>query len=304
VTLPPSSEPSINTLTPEDTLLELLIANSFDDGAALLAMGTPQRSAYEWLSNNTNITDYSDEVKLARYALATFYYSTNGPTAWDEEIRNDAWVTDAPECEWATTASNQCSDNVYTSLTLDFVGVSGQIPEELALLTGLTRLSLRSEGIGMPSISGSLPESIGLLGNLETIRLNENNIGGTLPTTIGLLSNIRVFLLSGNSIEGSIPSEIGQTSGSTFNFDRNELSGKLPKELFTMETLTALNFEENNLSGTIPTEIGKNPNLNSVNLASNSLTGTIPSEIGNLVTAKGKLCIRIIISCFMVYAIL
>lgn len=293
----PSSNSPLETFKPtEDTLLDLLIANSFDDGATLLTAGTPQRSAYEWLSQNTNITEYADDVKLARYALATFYFSTNGPTTWDEEIREGAWMTDAPECEWATTASNQCSDNAYTSLTLDFVGVSGQIPEELALLTGLTRLSIRSEGVGSPSLSGSLPESIGMLENLETIRLNENNIGGVLPTTIGGLSNIRVFLLGGNSIGGTIPSEIGLTGGNTFNFDRNELSGKLPPELFAMETLTALNFEENSLSGTIPTEIGLNPSLNSVNFASNRLTGTIPSEIGSLVTARGKLYRRFLVS--------
>eukprot|EP00980_Cylindrotheca_fusiformis_P007642 scaffold1605_cov141-Cylindrotheca_fusiformis.AAC.5 len=287
VTQPPATDSPIETAGPTDaTLLEFLIANSFDDGATLLVDGTPQHSAYQWLSQNKNITEYSDEVKLARYALATFYYSTNGPTTWDEEIRNGSWMTDAPECQWATTSSNQCTDGNYTSLTLDYVGVSGQIPEELALLSGLTRLSLRSEGAAASSVSGSLPESIGRLGNLETIRLNENNIGGVLPTSIGGLSNVRVFLLSGNSIRGSIPSEIGLTGGNTFNFDRNKLSGKLPNELFAMGTLTAVNFEENTLTGTIPTQIGLNPALNFVNFASNTLSGTIPSEIGKLVTAK------------------
>jgi hypothetical protein len=271
-----------------DSLLDLLILNSFDKGSALLTTGTPQQNAYLWLSNNTNLDSYSEEVKLARYALATFFYSTNGQTTWNPKFRNDGWITDAPECDWASTANNQCTNGVYTSLTLDFVGASGQIPQELGLLTGLKRLSLRGEGIGSPSISGSVPESIGALVNVETIRLNDNNIGGTLPTTVGMMTNMRVFLLSGNSIEGSIPKELGLTRGSTFNFDRNQITGTIPRELFAMGTLTAMNFEENFLTGNIASQIGLNPRLNSLNFARNNLTGKIPTEIGRLVTMKGR----------------
>jgi len=280
----PSTQPP--SADPDAELLQLLSDSSFDQGVALSTQGTPQRSAYEWLSRNAELPNYTTEVKLARYALATFYFSTNGPSTWAEKIRNDGWMTDAPECEWASTARNQCTGTTYSSLTLDFVGVSGQIPPELAYLTGLTRLSLRSEGIGSPSIAGSLPSTIGQLQNLQTIRLNENKIGGTLPTSIGRLTNVRVFLMSGNSLEGSIPSEIGRTMGNTFNFDRNRLTGRLPVELFRMGTLTALNFEDNLISGQIPRQIGMNPSLNSINFASNRLTGTIPTEFGRLVTVR------------------
>ncbi|CAJ1930823.1 unnamed protein product [Cylindrotheca closterium] len=282
-----TQSPTIQPSPPPDTtLLQLLIDNSFDEGSALSIEGTPQRSAYEWLSRNAELPNYTNEVKLARYALATFYFSTNGPSTWAENIRNGGWMTDVPECEWASTARNQCTGAIYSSLTLDFVGVSGEIPPELAYLTGLTRLSLRSEGAGSQSIAGSLPSTIGLLKNLQTIRLNENNIGGSLPTTIGSLTNVRVFLMSGNSLEGSIPSEIGRTMGNTFNFDRNRLTGRLPVELFRMGTLTALNFEDNTISGQIPRDIGMNPSLNSVNFSSNRLTGTIPTELGRLVTMR------------------
>lgn len=296
LTSEPSPSPTINqpTRSPTtDDLLGLLISKSFDEGASILTSGTPQRAAYEWLLQNSNLDGYSDGVKIARYALATLFYSTNGLSTWDEQIREGGWITDAPECEWASTATNQCTDGVYTSLTLDFVGVSGQIPQELGLLTGLKRLSLRSEGLGSPSVSGTLPDSIGELVDLETIRLNGNNIGGTLPSTVGQLTNIRVFLLSGNSLIGTIPSEIGNTGGNTYNFDGNQLSGKIPIELLTMQTLRSLNFDGNKLSGSIPTEIALNPSLNSLSLSGNKLVGRIPSEIGNLVTINGKSLLKI-----------
>jgi hypothetical protein len=236
------------------------------------------------------LDSYTDETKLARYALATFFYATNGPTTWDPSIRDSGWVTDAPECEWASSEDSQCSNGIYTSLTLDFVGVTGQIPPEIDLLTGLRRFSVRSQGPGTPTLSGSIPDSIASLTNLETIRLNDNEIAGTMPTALGQLKNAQVFLFNGNYLGGTIPTEIGLTSGATLNFDNNELKGSIPTELFGLETLTSLNLEGNSLTGPIPSEIGNVPNLNSINFANNDLTSSIPTEIGKLAHVRGETC--------------
>jgi hypothetical protein len=269
-------------------LLQLIIDNSFDDGAAVLAAGTPQNSAFEWLAANANLDDYTDETKLARYALATFHYSTDGPTSWDPTIRDNGWLTDIPECEWASTANGQCTDGIYTSLTVDFVGVSGQLPPEVGMLTGLSRLSVRSNGAGSSTLSGSLPASLGNLKDMVTIRLNDNEIGGTLPTAIGLMTSLRVLLLSGNSIGGNIPSEIGLIDGNTINIDNNEMTGNIPTELFGLAALTAISLEKNFFTGSIPSEIGSVPNLSTISFATNELSGSIPSEIGRLAAIRGK----------------
>ena len=284
----PTSIPT-GTDAPTSSLLQLIIDNSFDGGRAVQSPGTPQNTAYEWLSENSELNSYSDERKLTRYALATFFYSTNGLTSWDDDIRDDGWVTDASECEWASTANNQCTGGEYRSLTLDFVGVTGQIPEEIGMLTTLERLSVRSSGAGNPTLTGSLPDSIGELTNMQTIRLNDNEIGGTIPSSLGRMTNAQVLLFTGNSMGGQIPTELGQIQGGTLAFDGNELSGSIPTELFGLSELTTINFERNFLTGPIPSEIGNVGNLNLLDLSSNDMTGSLPTQIGLLTAVRGKL---------------
>lgn len=286
----PTLAPGTFAPTITDTeLIEFLIENSFDGGLALSSVGTPQRTAYEWLLLNEDLDSYSDERILARYALATFFYSTNGPTTWDSSIRDAGWVTDAPECDWGSTGEYRCLDGIYISLTLDYVDVTGQIPLEIDLLTGLKRFSVRGRGPGTPTVSGNIPESIGSLTNLETLRLDNNEIAGTIPTALGNLKNAQVFLLNDNYLGGAIPTEIGLTNGSKLNFANNALKGSIPTEIFALETLSLLNLGGNSLTGPIPSVIGNASLLNSINFAGNDLTSSIPSEIGKLPHIRGNL---------------
>ena len=230
---------------------------------------------------NTLLSIYSEQ-KLSRYSLATFFFATNGLVTWDSFIRDDGWITDAPECEWGSTANNQCTNGVYTSLTLDFVGVSGTIPGELGLLTGLKRFSVRGSIKTTYVMSGTLPDVFGSLTNMQTIRLNNNDLSGSIPASFGLMTNCRVLILTGNSLTGKIPRELANIQGRTLNFDNNKISGSIPSELFNLTELNTLNVQNNFLSGTIPSEIVNSKSLSSINLSGNSLTGIIPTEIGSL----------------------
>ncbi|KAL3912495.1 MAG: hypothetical protein SGILL_006858, partial [Bacillariaceae sp.] len=283
----PPMPSSNSTISPSPTIqntevLQLLVKNSPDNGTALMTEGTPQNEAFQWLQTNAFLNVYSDAQILQRYALAVFFYSTNGPETWDPAIRDDGWLTDAPECEWASTANNQCTDEVYTSLTLDFVGVSGTIPDELSLLTGLQRFSVRTGDEALIAIGGQLPESIGQLTNIQTVRLNNNNIEGSIPASMSLLTSLRVLILSGNNLIGNIPAGLANTQGTTINLDNNELSGQIPTELFSLTDLNALNLQGNNLSGPIPTEIGNARSLSTINFSNNIISGGIPSALGSL----------------------
>lgn len=282
--LPTTSPDSQNT-----ELLQLLIENSLDEGDAVMTTATPQNKAYKWLSTNAFLNIYSDEQILTRYALATFFYATNGPTTWDSFIRDDGWLTDAPECEWGSTANNQCTKGVYTSLTLDFMGVSGTIPQELGLLSGLERFSVRGSEETSSVISGTIPDIFGTLSNMQTIRLNDNGLGGLIPASIGSMKNCIVLILSGNSLIGKIPTELSETQARTLNLSNNQLSGQIPSELFSLTELKILNLQDNNLSGTIPTEIGDAITISNVNFSNNQLGGSIPSEIGNLVEIRSAI---------------
>ena len=62
----------------------------------------------------------------------------------------------------------------------------------------------------------------------------------------------------------------------------NNLSGRLPSELGSLESLERLFLHNNNVNGPIPREFGSLANLDSVRLHGNDLSGAIPRELGNL----------------------
>ncbi|XP_028765980.1 protein BRASSINOSTEROID INSENSITIVE 1-like [Neltuma alba] len=71
------------------------------------------------------------------------------------------------------------------------------------------------------------------------------------------------------------------SSGSMIFLDisHNMLSGTLPKEMGSMNTLFILNLGYNNLSGNIPPEFGDMKNLNILDLSNNRLEGQIPQSL-------------------------
>jgi hypothetical protein len=126
ITTPPTSAPTgapvgTGALTPTpDPLVSLIQDNLFGDTTAITVLGSPQNQALEWLRGNANLVSYDEATQLQRFALATFYYSTNGDS-WEDETIRSTWLTDDPECTWAGSDAGQCTGSVYSSLTLDFI---------------------------------------------------------------------------------------------------------------------------------------------------------------------------------------
>ena len=63
---------------PPPDLIALLSNSSSDSGEALRNSTTPQYEALKWLAGDVNLTNYTKQKKIQRYALATLYYSTMG----------------------------------------------------------------------------------------------------------------------------------------------------------------------------------------------------------------------------------
>jgi hypothetical protein len=63
------------------------------------------------------------------------------------------------------------------------------------------------------NMSGTLPEELWLLSGLISLTLLQHRPEGTLPTRIGKMSQFEKLALYELSISGSIPSEIGHTNG-------------------------------------------------------------------------------------------
>jgi hypothetical protein len=121
-------------------LIELLSFVSLDNGTALQMQSTPQNNALKWLANNTNLGNYTDKRKIQRYALAVFYYSTNG----DNWSNNTGWLNNENECDWYIQPNNNTLCASGDVVNLDFIdedtrtdnNLDGTLPNELALLSG------------------------------------------------------------------------------------------------------------------------------------------------------------------------
>ena len=109
--------------------------------------GTSQASALAWLLNNSNFQQYSFDRKVQRFAMAVFFYSTEG-RSWS---KRHAWITEVDECLWHQSRNNNiCVNGTLQLLSLDNNALDGLLPNDIALLTSLTYLDLSSNDL--PSI--------------------------------------------------------------------------------------------------------------------------------------------------------
>jgi hypothetical protein len=158
---------------------------------------------------------------VQRYALATFYYATNG-TVLDRIGDDDyyyqyvgdpggssSWLGSGDECDWL---AGICRQGWVTNLKLDGAGLLGSIPPELALLTGLTELNLSQNNMG-----GTLPTELGALTKLRRLNLRDNRLTGTIPAEYRDLDSVEILRLDGNDLTGSVPQQVCQAYYNNYN---------------------------------------------------------------------------------------
>jgi len=265
---------------------------------------SPQSRALNWITNDDAIEPVlcPNEIgegcsrggtinpMIQRYALAVFYFATNGDTTWNqcsaaEDVGNaasvaeadancerqvtpfgvantrvgdtstDAWLGPVNECEWGGVA---CwgSDTPNLNLCLDQLdfendGLSGELVPELSVLSSL-RFLILEQG----EISGPIPDSYGELERLLILDMDFNQLSGALPETLYDLTSLQQLDLNDNQITGSISPKIGDLS-----------------------LLTFFQIDHNLLSETIPSEMGQLSNLRIAFLSANEITGTMPAQV-------------------------
>ncbi|MEX0686172.1 MAG: T9SS type A sorting domain-containing protein [Balneolales bacterium] len=135
---------------------------------------------------------------------------------------------------------------------LSNTGVTGEIPDNFADLTGLERLILKDN----PQLIGDLPNWIST-SNLRQLSLSNSGFNiSEIPEWIDNWDRLDALELGGYGIEGSIPDWLGNEN--------------------LAPTLTVLALDNNNFSGEIPSSLGNLFLLDSLNLANNDLSGDIP----------------------------
>ena len=211
-------------------------------------LNSPQYKAAQWLTGDDTFPkeSFGDPKVLQRFALATFYFATNGDS-WHicnrfdpvctQDSSETSWLLDQDECDWNSVTCNIESSMVEriefsTRISTPFRNpyeLSGTLPSELAFLTGLQVFDILRN-----LVTGSIPASWSELSNLRLFRISENQVSGTLPPDFFKEKNSLQRLLLGD----------------------NQLTGTVPNEIATPQTLM-IQLQNNSFHGTIPSEIGQ-----------------------------------------------
>ena len=191
------------------------------------------------------------------------------------------WSADIPIEHWEGITVGGTPKRV-TQLTLDQRGLSGQIPHELGMLSGLRIISLSDN-----QLDGIIPPQLGNLRNLQWLYLSKNQLLGEIPPDLGNLNNLEILFLDSNRLSGRIPHELGNLSSlEAVHLQNNVFDGQIPSQLGRLGNLVDMKLSDNLFSGSIPSELGSLPSLKEMYLDNNQLSGSIPSELGGLTTLE------------------
>ncbi|KAL3833943.1 hypothetical protein ACJIZ3_008679 [Penstemon smallii] len=220
----------------------------------------------------------------------------NTPPSWDQS--ND------PCANWDGVS---CNNSRITSLSLSTMGLTGKLSGDIGGLTELISLDLSFN----PGLTGSLsprlgdlkrltvlilmgcsftnniPSELGNLSELTFLALNSNNLTGDIPPSLGKLSELYWLDLAENQLRGQIPVSPGLDQlkkAKHFHFNKNQLSGEIPTQLFDYDmSLIHVLFDGNRFEGSIPSTVGLVQSLEVLRLDRNNLNGsTVPVKLNNL----------------------
>ncbi|XP_059067388.1 LRR receptor-like serine/threonine-protein kinase RGI5 [Cryptomeria japonica] len=184
-----------------------------------------------------------------------------------------------------------------TSLQVPNLGnnhCDGSIPHWIGNLSKLQILMLNSN-----KFQGTIPPKIFALKQLQILDLSHNNLSGSIPTSLtGLQAMVNASqfspvqlgyriskdILCKNEVTLStkylfLEYEIILTIFKFIDLSSNNLSGRIPPDIGSLQGLKGLNLSRNNLIGKIPEKFGGMDQLESLDLSLNNLSGNIPLEL-------------------------
>jgi len=219
---------------------------------SLTYAGSSQHSAACWMIyDDPKKTKASDSRFIQRYALAVFWFATDGAGHWDEKTD---WMSSKDECTWlgVECRRNWLGTKHIVELDLGFNNCHGLLPRELALLTYLEELDLHGN-----EIQGVIPLAMyASLKNLKTLKLHMNGLFGELQPQVAQLKSLTELSLFGNYFTGPIPKELEKLKHlELLDLYANNFSGTIPKSLGNLKRLSDLDVHDNDLKGTMPKEI-------------------------------------------------
>jgi len=281
---------------------------------------SPQSLAKKWLENDPGLATYENWRQLQRFALATFYYSFNGPE-WPAIIQ-ETWMSyEGSECDWFSNANTIVItlENGMTQLTTqndqdssvcnvegryinfevydgeaagtpfheNFVtSFVGTMPPEVALLTSLENLGVHTNasvlGVSMEDL---LPAQFQDLTKLTSLDLSDNLLTDWDVEAILNIPSVTVLDVSDNNFEGTFPSNLGLLTGlSQLDVSNSYKSSNqnIPSEFGLLTALRRLALSSNRLSGAFPNEFQMLLNLRVLDVSKNNIESFPPTTLTNL----------------------
>ena len=159
-------------------------------------------------------SDVTHQQVSDRIALTAFYFATGGP-GWSDST---GWLSAGSLDGWHGVDTD--GNGNVTGLTLNGNGLRGAIPASfgggagsLDLLPYLERLELADN-----ELSGSIPAELGLFTGLRTLDLSGNRLSGPIPDELANLTNLDLLYLGGghNSYTECIPDGLKRVPAQDF----------------------------------------------------------------------------------------
>ena len=249
---------------------------------------------------------------IERTALIEFYKATNG----DNWKNNTNWCSDKPISEWYGVYTNKLG--YVISLDLAKNNLVGYLPKEIGALGKLETFS-----VALNRLSGIIPDELWTISTLKEIDLSVNYFTGELTSSIGNAKELHKLWLCNNCMYGELPNELwcltklenlnlgNSYKNPNWNYESNQLNkfsgsispdisqlsnlrvfymtclqltGKIPDELWDIQTLEEVDLKGNYLTGELSPAIKNAHSLKVLDLRNNSLSGKIPEEICELTT--------------------
>lgn len=141
---------------------------------------------------------------------------------------------------------------------------------------------LRSFVVSSNLLSGTIPAGFGQLRMLQSLDVSWNSLGGEIPSQLGNCSELSLLVLT-NYLDARSPWRhcAGGPKDGNFTYQKDEYNyfSTLPTAIMKLPKLRILWAPSAALSGDLPSDWGSCQSLEVLNLAGNSITGNVPAGL-------------------------
>jgi len=170
------------------------------------------------------------------------------------------------------------------SLDLGFMATNNLLQLKLSSLKSIIQNSTKLETLFLSyvTISSTLPDTLANLTSLKKLSLHNSELYGEFPVGVFHLPNLEYLDLRYNpNLNGSLP-EFQSSSLTKLLLDKTGFYGTLPISIGRLSSLISLSIPDCHFFGYIPSSLGNLTQLTGINLNNNKFRGDPSASLANL----------------------